>query len=196
MSRQRKTNPQDAIASAVSLFWGQGYNNVGTRQIDDETGITRFTLQTSYGGKMALFLQALDWYLDRFEEMGAPSASAKTLEELAVWFEARVEAPVMPEQSTGGCLLLNSIVEFGHENEDVNERSDRYFAFMRQRLGLILSRIVDAGNVRGDFDVSAHVEILMSCAIGMNILIRAAADNRAGRVSANACANMIRGWAA
>lgn len=51
----------------MARVWTHGFSSLGTRQIEEETGITRFTLQMTYGGKMKLFLTALDAYLDMFE---------------------------------------------------------------------------------------------------------------------------------
>ncbi len=195
MARKRKTDPQNAMLSAVSLFWQRGYNNVGTRQIDDETGITRFTLQTSYGGKMSLFLQALDWYLDRFEDAAAPPETVDRLDDLAVWFERRTDPPIMPDQAVNGCLMLNTIVEFGSENPEINLRADRYFALMRSRFLSALSQLADRDLLKPDTDIAAKSELLLSSAIGMNIVIRAAGSNAAGKGAAQACAHMIRGWA-
>ena len=194
MPRQRKTDPENAIVSAVSLFWEQGFGNVGTRQIDDVTGITRFTLQTSYGGKMALFLQALDWYLDRFEEFAAPPQSVTSLQDIAAWFEQRTEPKIMPDQAANGCLMLNTIVEFGSTNADVNARADRYFALMRGRFSSALGELVRRGQLAAGFDTSAKSELLVCGAIGLNIAIRAAGSNAAGRDASKACADMIRGW--
>ncbi|MBV1933634.1 MAG: TetR/AcrR family transcriptional regulator [Parvibaculaceae bacterium] len=60
MSRSRKVAPEEAVQAAMEAFWKHGYHELGTRQLEEETGITRFTLQTTYGGKKKLFLNALD----------------------------------------------------------------------------------------------------------------------------------------
>ena len=195
MSRNKKIDTEAAIQQAMALFWRYGYNSLGTRLLEQETGITRFTLQTSYGGKKALFLAALDAYLDAFEAHVCPSICDGELEPIAAWFEQRV-APVMLEDvSCYGCLLLNSTVEFAAQDEEVNLRVERFFNMVRQGFHSALEAVKRAGNARSDFDVSAMAEVLLSGAIGLNIVIRSAASNSAGGTTATSLATLVRGWA-
>ena len=83
MARTRNIEEEPALAAAVAAFWQHGYGVLGTRQLEAETGITRFTLQKSYGGKMALFGKALDAYLDQMESDLMPLMADGTLEGLA-----------------------------------------------------------------------------------------------------------------
>ncbi|NRB17866.1 MAG: TetR/AcrR family transcriptional regulator [Rhodobacteraceae bacterium] len=195
MSRSRKVEPETAIQAAMALFWKHGYHDLGTRQIEKETGITRFTLQTVYGGKMPLFLKALDRYLDTFEVHAAPTMSDGNLDAIAAWFETRSDPVMFPEVTCYGCLLLNSTVEFVGENEEVNLRADRFFDMVRGGFRGALDAVKETGGVSADFDVDAMVEVLLSAAIGLNIVIRASGRNAAGADMANAIAALVRGWA-
>ena len=94
MARSRKVEPEAALQAAMTAFWQHGYCDLGTRQIEEETGITRFTLQTAYGGKMPLFLKTLDTYLDLFENFTKLDSAHGNLEVLATWFEARVDPAI------------------------------------------------------------------------------------------------------
>ena len=91
LARLRKTEPEVAVQATQALFWEYGYAGLGTRQIEDETGLTRFILQTAYGGKKALFLQAVDAYLDSMETAFLPDADSGSLEALAIWFKSRAD---------------------------------------------------------------------------------------------------------
>lgn len=195
MSRIRKSDPEQAMQSAMALFWKQGYSQAGTRQIEDETGITRFTLQTTYGGKMPLFLKTLDGYLDAFEVNAAPQMDDGKLDTIARWFEARMNPPIFSEMSCYGCMLLNASVEFLGQNTDVNERVDRFYTMIRAGFRTALTRVKDAGGVADDFDIAAMSEVLLGNAIAMNIVIRSARKNEAGAQMAQSTAYLIRSWA-
>ncbi len=195
MSRLKKIDPEAAVQAAMALFWQHGYSGLGTRQLEEETGITRFTLQTSYGGKKSLFLKALDTYLDVFEAHLCPNMSDGEMEAIAVWFEQRIEPSNLPDAANYGCLLLNSTVEFAAEDGDVNLRAERFFNMMRGGFNAALSAAKDKGNLPPDFDIAAMAEVLLSGAIGLNIVIRAAAANSAGKNMAYSIASMVRGWA-
>ena len=195
MSRLKKIDPEAAVQAAMALFWKHGYNGLGTRQLEEETGITRFTLQTSYGGKKSLFLNSLDTYLDTFETHASPNMTDGSLETIAVWFETRVEPVMLADVACYGCLLLNSTVEFAAQDEDINLRAERFFNMVRGGFNKALSAAKQKGNLPSEFDVEAMAEVLLSGAIGLNIVIRSAASNSAGKSMANSVANMVRSWA-
>ena len=195
MARSRKVEPEVAMDAAMSLFWKHGFFNLGTRQLEKETGITRFTLQTTYGGKMALFLDALDAYLNQFETSGLMSNAAKDIEGIAKFFEIRVDSTIMPEMSCYGCLVLNSAIEFGATNEAINERITRYLAILRTSLRSGLTNTLSTDNAAAMLTINEKVEILLSAALGLNALVRAASDNDAGQDMAKSLAHMVRSWA-
>lgn len=194
MARARKIDPEMAVPAAMALFWQYGYGGLGTRQLEEETGITRFTLQTTYGGKMALFLKALDGYLDAFEIQGVPDMRDGNLDTIAQWFEDRTEPKQFSEVACFGCLMLNSIVEFSGGNADVNAQTERFYGFVRGGFARALEVVKAQGGVSADFDVEAHAEVCLGVAISQNAIIRSATDNKAGVRMARGIGSVIRTW--
>ena len=194
MSRKRKIEAETAQHAAMLAFWKYGFGPLGTRQLEQETGITRFTLQTSYGGKMSLFLKVLDGYLDSFETHLSPSMTDGDPEIIARWFENRARTPMLPEAACYGCLMLVAIVEFKGENADINQRADRFFTMLRGGIRAALAAAVAKGRIGADFDCQAMAEVLLGLAVSLNIVIRSATANAAGEPLANSAAQLIRGW--
>lgn len=194
MARNRKLDPEQALMAAIAMFWKYGYAAVGTRQIEDEAGITRFTLQTTYGGKMALFLMAVDRYLDMFETF-APPTEPESLDELADWYMMFLAPPVMPDCMAFGCLLINTLIEFGGANSEVNQRAARYYSLLGGRFEAALEHLKRRGLLPTDFDTQTGAQLLQSNTIGLNVLIRASNSSDAGRPAIEACRGMIRSWA-
>lgn len=195
MSRSRKVAPEAAVNAAMALFWTHGYGSLGTRQIEEETGITRFTLQTTYGGKMKLFLTALDAYLDMFERSDLLNTVAGDLDSIARFFEMRGDATAMPEIAGQGCFMLNSMIEFSAHTPEITQRADRYFAMLRQGFRMALEGAQQDGRLEVGFDVAQKTEVLLSAALGLNAVIRASQDPRVGQQMAAAIASMVRQWA-
>ncbi len=189
MSRSRNIEPEAAVQAAQKLFWKHGFYDLGTRQIEQETGLTRFTLQKSYGGKKALFLRTLDLYLDIAETRFLPEVGTDNLEALASWFEQRADPEKMPEISCYGCLMINTIIEFHGQDTDINQRKDRFFKLLREIFHAHLSIVI-----KSDDEVQAKSEILMGIILALNVVIRAADNNAAGQKLANSTARMIREW--
>ncbi|MBL4757074.1 MAG: hypothetical protein JKY32_05380 [Rhizobiales bacterium] len=94
-----------------------------------------------------------------------------------------------------GCLLLYSTVEFAAQDQDVNQRAERFFTMVRSGFHAALSAAKQKGTVPPDFDVPAMAETLFGAAIGLNIVIRSAAANSAGLNMALSIGKMVRGWA-
>lgn len=195
MSRSRKVEPEAAVKAAMALFWTEGFSNLGTRQIEEETGITRFTLQTTYGGKMNLFLTALDAYLDTFERSELMSALDGDVENIALFFETRGNPDAMPEIACQGCFMLNSMIEFSSQDPRVNQRADRYFELLRHGFRSALERSKSQGTLSRELDEHSRTEVLLSAALGLNAVIRASKDDKAGAVMAASIATMVRNWA-
>ncbi len=194
LPRARKIEPEEAVQAAQSLFWKHGYGGLGTRQIEEETGLTRFTLQTCYGGKKSLFLQTLDTYLDHFDAEFLPGIVSGDLEGLAAWFEARANPEIMSESGCYGCMILNVAVEFQGQDAEVSQRTERYFSSLRRCFSEVLQNAQKKGLLHQKFDVEAKTEILLAIAVGLNVIIRASADNAAGKQLATSTASMIRSW--
>lgn len=194
MARQKKTDPQTALMAAMMLFWREGYHGLGTRQLEQETGLTRFTLQTSYGGKKVLFLKALDTYLDMFDEVLLPPLRKGTLDDIARWMEARPIPREMHDQLCNGCLMINSITEFGRGDEEINARAERFYGMIRSAFVEGLTAACRNGDLPEDFDVAGAAEILLGCTVALNIALKSAAPGAGAPALAAASGALVRGW--
>ncbi len=187
MARARKTSDEDVIKAARALFWQHGYGAVGTRQIERETGLTRFTLQTVYKGKMALFLKVLDSYLDMIEAQFLKSDAANGLPALIDWFSRRSDPTRMPEVARFGCLMMNAVIEFHGDEPEVNARTQRYFEMVKCFLRGHLDGNVDAPETKAN--------VLAASTLGLNAVIRASGDISAGQVLSESIVEIIKEWA-
>ncbi len=189
-----KVAPEQAVQAVMGLFWRDGYKGMSTRSIETDAGITRFTLQSTYGGKKALFLQALDQYQDVFEQFAAPPKDVVALDDLIAWFEDRVNPKMFAEQACFGCLMMNSMVEFGGRDADVNARTQRFFTFVRGRFLAALTSLDQRGVFADGFDAEAGADVLMTMVVGINVSVRAAGKNSAAAVPVAAAIGVLRSW--
>lgn len=194
MARTRKVDSEQAGQAAVSAFWRYGYHALGTRQLETETGITRFTLQTTYGGKKALFDQAVDSYLNDMEGTMLPAMIDGSLDGIAKWFEMRCDESILPPEGAYGCLVINSLVEFSGTDAVMNAQRDRFFAMLTRAFDTALQQAKAAGELPDSFDIEAHTSVLLAGSIGLNVAICAAASPSGGQLIANSLATMVRGW--
>src|SRR5260370_40451720 len=64
MARPREFSETAALDAAVACFWQRGYEATSVRDLADKMGISAPSLYNTYGHKHALFVQALERYLD------------------------------------------------------------------------------------------------------------------------------------
>ena len=195
MARKRKADHDTAVAAALDLFWQQGYE-ASTREIEEKTGLTRFTLQTAYGGKEGFFLDTLDAYLDRAEQFHFPDPDTCDLQGLADWFESLTGTDRIPAIDQKGCLAFNSIADFGRENEEVNKRIERYLALFEERALAVLERAKSQGNLTLAVTPADAARILVNLLLGLHVTIKARKDDAAAHLHAASIAALIRGWQA
>jgi len=194
MSRSRKTDHDTAIKAARDVFWRYGYAGTSTRQLEETTGLTRFTLQTAYGGKEAFFLETLDAYLDHAETQHFPNPENTDLEVLAVWFEHLGEVEMMPRIGDNGCLLFNTITEFDRSDPKINARIERYYTCLQGRFVQILRNAVENGEADPELDPEEKARVLVCLLLGLSATVKARTNDGFPQSYAGAIAATVREW--
>ncbi len=196
MARKRKTDHDSAVAGALDLFWRRGYHGASTRDLEQETGLTRFTLQTTYGGKEKFFLKTLDTYLDNAEARHFPDADTCTLDDLGDWFKGIASIDRMPKIEDAGCLAFNSISAFARSDPEVNARIERYLTALEGRFAAILSLAKKDGAIRSEVDPPEAARVLISLLLGLHTIMKARTSDQFPQTYADAAAGLIDGWKA
>ena len=120
MARPREFDEVTALEAAIECFWQRGYEATSVRDLADKMGISAPSLYNAYGDKHALFVQALERYLDhttrarikRLEDSLPPKrAIHRFLEEI-------IERSVN-DRERRGCFLINSALEVAPHDEEL-----------------------------------------------------------------------------
>ena len=64
MARPREFDEVTALEAAIECFWQRGYEATSVRDLANKMGLSAPSLYNTYGDKHALFVQALEHYLD------------------------------------------------------------------------------------------------------------------------------------
>ena len=112
MARPREFDETTALEAAIECFWQRGYAATSVRDLADKMGISAPSLYNAYGDKHALFVQALERYLDH-----STRARIKRLEDslppkqaIRRFLEEIIERSVN-DRERRGCFLINSALE-------------------------------------------------------------------------------------
>jgi AcrR family transcriptional regulator len=122
VSRPRTFDDAAVTSAAREVFWTRGYERTSMSDVAEATGLGNGSLYAAFGSKLALFIAVLDAYcLTRIElaqrAMATPGSAADAIR---TFLEAIVaDCASQPERR--GCLMLNSIAEFGSREPQVLE---------------------------------------------------------------------------
>lgn len=182
MARSKEFDPQKALQAAMDLFWRKGYSATSIEDLVEHTGISRYGLYGTFGGKHELFLAALDLYRAQagaalFAFMETPTAS---LAEIRQYFEVFVSG-AGSDRGTLGCFVCNTALELAASDEDAAQRVAAYFAQMERVFRHALANAQQNKELPIDFDVDAYAIYLVGVTQGLMVFLRSSVEPDAVR---------------
>ena len=128
IGRPREFERDDALDTAMQLFWSQGYEATGVADLCSHMRLGRQSLYNTFGDKESLFIEALHHYrktrlqpmVETLRRSGSGLQNVRRV--LDGWETAGAQ------MAQRGCLMANSIAEFGM-------RDTRFSAVLGQMLG-------------------------------------------------------------
>ncbi|RLP24395.1 TetR/AcrR family transcriptional regulator [Mesorhizobium sp. YM1C-6-2] len=114
MGRTRTFDRDAVLFAAANAFRQRGFRDVSIAELEKATGLVSGSIYNAFGDKAGLFRAALHHYVHGFvkQRLDAFAGESATLEDL----EGLILSTLEPPLSDGfGCLVTNSIVEFGRE---------------------------------------------------------------------------------
>ncbi len=194
MGRPRAYDVSAVVEAARDLFWERGYELSSVGELEERTGLNRSSLYQAFGSKRDLFGAALRCYIQQETEpmlsgMRQPGAG---LEAVAGFFEARAQAFRRdPERAARGCLMINTIAEFGTRDRTVAQAA----AAHRERLHHAFSTALGRAAAQGELDtghVAPRASLLVSAAMG--VFLTAKTDPGAAAEACDAIAADVSSW--
>ena len=178
MARPREFDEVTALEAAIECFWQRGYEATSVRDLADKMGISAPSLYNAYGDKHALFVQALERYLDQ-----STRARIKRLENslppkqaIRHFIEEIIERSVN-DRERRGCFLINSALEVAPHDKELG-------ALIADRLAEIEAffyRSIKAAQARGTVPRDRVAKDLARLLLGVLLGIRVLARSRPER---------------
>jgi TetR/AcrR family transcriptional regulator, transcriptional repressor for nem operon len=130
MPRPRKFDETDVVAAARDEFWSRGYTATSVDDLTAATGLGKGSLYGAFGDKHALFLRALDDYIDSsLDDVRAQLRDPKysAYDRLLRHIRAQVKA-IAADTSHRGCMMAKSAAELGGTDDAVEKTVERAYA--------------------------------------------------------------------
>jgi len=143
MARTRSFDRDAVLAAAGNAFRQHGYRDASIAELERATGLVSGSIYNAFGDKAGLFRAALEHYVHGFvrQRITAFAGADAGLEELEHLFVTVLEPPL----SDGyGCLVNNSIIEFGNAPGIASDGINETLALVREGIASVLAREIGA----------------------------------------------------
>ncbi|HZC16366.1 MAG TPA: helix-turn-helix domain-containing protein [Caulobacteraceae bacterium] len=154
MARPREFDRELALERATDVFWANGYASTSTEELLAAMGIARQSLYNAFGGKRALYLEALEAYQrattsGHLQRLKAPASPLAGIEALLLGLIAEDDG-----RRAMGCMGVGAVSEFG--------AGDAAMAELRAKVGPpVLASLVTRlreGQATGEVDPAMDAE--------------------------------------
>lgn len=176
MGRPKEFDREEALRSAIPVFWEKGFAATSTSDLVKAMGIGRQSLYDTFGDKRVLFLEALRAY-NTDSVAGVVKRLRRGPTPLAAIERVLVELAGATEEARAlGCMGVNAICELGRSDPEVRAISDS----SAKLLEATLKDIVEEGQARGEIDERlnprAAARFLAATLSGMKVQSKAGAS--------------------
>jgi len=176
--RPRSFDREQALESAMEVFWRKGYDATSISDLTEAMGINPPSLYAAFGDKEKLYLEAVEYYRVQrgenirhvlAEEPTARGAIEKALKGAVEEFCRR--------DSPSGCLLTMS-TGCSSVSDGVQQVLVRKRLMARERIRERIQRGIEEGDVPASADPQALAEFIMTVFAGMAMHARDGATRK------------------
>ncbi|MEM1126930.1 MAG: TetR/AcrR family transcriptional regulator [Bacteroidota bacterium] len=168
MARPREFDIDQALEAATEAFWSRGYEATSMADLMQAMGLHKGSIYQAFGGKHALFMQALDRYLGAglAQVQQALSDAGPVPDRLRAVLHGTLQDPAAC-QTARGCLGLNTLVELGPHDEVIAERVRTHYGRLREAFATCLAEGQRTGTIRTDTEADLLAEFLITTINGL-----------------------------
>lgn len=194
MARPKKYDRDQALEKAKDIFWQKGYDSIGVRAIEECTGLNRFAIQTDFGGKEGLFLEALEKYAQESDTLIISPIRNGSIQEIIDFFKA-LSTPEENDQRVYGCLMVNTVVENAHDTSAaIKEKTDAHYDRLLEALNSAIKNAKINNEIKQEINENEAALFLLNIAMGIQVYVRMKSDITQGQQQANMVINILESW--
>lgn len=146
MSRPREFQVDRVLQQSMEVFWTKGFKSTSYEDLTHATQVKKQSFYCLFKDKRALFIKVLRLYREqsiaRLEKLA--SQDIFPLKKLEAITDASLDR--INDTDCRGCLMVNSVMEFGTEDEEIT----REIALMFNEIQQIIEKIIRSGQEQGE----------------------------------------------
>lgn len=151
--RPREFCVDEALASALRVFWSKGYEGASMADLTEAMGITKPSLYAAFGNKEALFHKALDLYEAEKLDYTRKALDQPTARAVAEYYMRGAVDTQTSSCEPKGCLGVISAVACGSEAESIKS------AVIARRASSHRALVERFERAKREGDLPTHVDI-------------------------------------
>lgn len=158
---------ENAVSAAADTFWKLGYDETSIEAIVEATGFNRYALYNAFGGKLEIFLAALEQYYTQRKNVfvaGLNDPDIGPIEAISNVFE--FAAREMADRGNG-CLMWSVASQVGRHNQRVMQHVDMYLENIRNGFEIALQMARDRGELNTSISPAQGADLLITLKLGL-----------------------------
>jgi TetR/AcrR family transcriptional regulator, transcriptional repressor for nem operon len=173
MARPREFDETAALEAAIACFWSRGYEATSVRDLAENMGLSAPSLYNAYGDKHALFVQALEHYLDRSmrERIERLKNSLPPKQAIREFIGEIIDLSVS-DRERRGCFLVNSALELAPHDEKLRGLIADRLAELEGFFERSVRKAQAEGTVPRNSGAKDLARLLLGVILGIRVLAR------------------------
>ncbi len=172
MARTKEYDRDQAVESAMILFWAQGYTATSVQQLLDVMGISRSSMYSEFGNKRDLFVEVMSHYYSFSSGLIASVAQANDPVDAVREFYAIGFVRQPDKVLYRGCLLVNTILELRDVDNELSSVAAKYFDEIEKTFANCFQNCIASGTLRQDLDPEVLASFFITTIKGMRVVAR------------------------
>jgi len=143
----KQFDKDEALNKALEIFWAKGFEATSMQDLVLNMGVNRASMYHTYGNKHALFIAALECYiesnLEHFKQaLNAPGSPLENLNNIFQFFIGTGQ-----QEKSYGCFINNTAVEMGPHDPQVAAIIRQFWLRFESLLTDLLNRAIQQGEL-------------------------------------------------
>lgn len=170
MGNKRQFDETDVLGKLADHFWKHGYSATKVDQLSVSTGLTKTSLYNAFGNKEALFLCAINYYMDvSLSELFNSINLEKKLSENIEYIFNETFYKKKNKNVENGCLLTNSLVELKDNEQALHLHVNDLCEKVRKKKLRFISHYVDRSLISPEYNAKELTDLYMTFWQGLRV---------------------------
>ncbi len=162
----------EALNSALKLFWSHGYEATGITKLIEYMGIPRQSFYNTFGSKEKILFESIDLYSANLRQTlrdvsGGAQTPFEKIDRLFAFWE---------QGDNNGCFIGNCVAEFGTADDKVAEVMASKLQSIRGIFIEIFQEAIDRGDLPADRNAQIMASTMITYSQGLALINKTSTD--------------------